>query len=205
MHIDCIATPNPDALKFDLGYDVTGSLQSLSVSPADLQVFPDGEPVALLANRLFAIQGVCSVLFGPDFITVVKDPNVEWKEVEELLLQVMQEELQMARRERRALAQISQESMATLIASKFDQKEAGVVERILQLLEERVAPHVRADGGDVQFRGFRDGVVWLSLVGACTSCSSSTVTVRFMIRNLLMHYIDEVKDIKAIEQGEQVP
>ncbi|EKX49478.1 hypothetical protein GUITHDRAFT_136139 [Guillardia theta CCMP2712] len=187
LHIDCIATPNPDALKFDVGHDVTGSLQSLSISHGDLHMFQQDQHLAHIATQLFAVKGVRTLLFGPDFITVVKDPETEWAETEELLMQILQEELNAARQDCRPLAKISQESINQLIASKFDQSQ------ILELLEEKVAPHVRADGGDVQFRGFKDGVVWLSLVGACTSCSSSTVTVRFMIRNLLMHYMDEVR------------
>jgi len=84
------------------------------------------------------------------------------------------------------------------------EKDGHVVEKIVELLEERVVPNVQADGGDVQFRGFADGVVWISLVGACASCSSSTVTVRFMIRNLLTHYIDEVTDVRSIGEDEEV-
>lgn len=84
------------------------------------------------------------------------------------------------------------------------QKDGHVVEQIIDLLEERVVPNVQADGGDVQFRGFADGVVWISLVGACASCSSSNITVRFMIRNLLMHCIDEVTDVRAVGEDDEV-
>lgn len=84
------------------------------------------------------------------------------------------------------------------------QKDGHVVEQIVELLEEKVVPNVQADGGDVQFRGFADGVVWISLVGACASCSSSTITVRFMIRNLLTHCIDEVKDVRSIGEDDEV-
>jgi Fe-S cluster biogenesis protein NfuA len=84
------------------------------------------------------------------------------------------------------------------------ERDGEVVERIIELLEEKVIPNVQADGGDVIFRGFADGVVYVSMVGACASCSSSTVTVRFMMKNLLTHYIEEVKDVRSIGEDEDL-
>ena len=68
----------------------------------------------------------------------------------------------------------------------------------------QVVPNVQADGGDVEFRGFSDGVVWISMVGSCASCASSTVTVRFMIKNLLTHYVEGVTDVRAIGEDEDL-
>jgi Fe-S cluster biogenesis protein NfuA len=84
------------------------------------------------------------------------------------------------------------------------ERDGEVVERIIELLEEKVIPNVQADGGDVIFRGFADGVVYVSMVGACASCSSSTVTVRFMMKNLLTHYIEEVNDVRSIGEDEDL-
>ena len=81
----------------------------------------------------------------------------------------------------------------------YEPKDEATVATIKELLEERVRPAVANDGGDITFRGFRDGVVFLSMRGACAGCPSSTATLRMGIENLMRHFLPEVQEVRAIE------
>ena len=81
----------------------------------------------------------------------------------------------------------------------FDAKDAETVEAIKEFIETRVRPAVAGDGGDIIFKGFRDGVVYLKMKGACSGCPSSTATLRHGIENLLRHFLPEVQAIEQFE------
>jgi Fe-S cluster biogenesis protein NfuA len=81
----------------------------------------------------------------------------------------------------------------------FDAKDAETVEAIKELIETRVRPAVAGDGGDIIFKGFRDGVVYLKMKGACSGCPSSTATLRNGIQNLLKHFLPDVQTVEQIE------
>jgi len=81
----------------------------------------------------------------------------------------------------------------------FDAGDEGLVITIKELLETRVRPAVAQDGGDITFRGFRDGVVFLNMRGSCAGCPSSTATLKHGIENLLRHFVPEVEAVEAME------
>lgn len=87
------------------------------------------------------------------------------------------------------------------LAIKDDDDE--VVAMIKELLETRVRPAIQDDGGDIEYRGFHDGIVLLKLRGACRTCDSSTVTLKNGIESMLMHYIEEVKGIEQVLDEEE--
>ena len=79
----------------------------------------------------------------------------------------------------------------------YDPKDQTIVDTIKELLQTRVRPAVAQDGGDITFSGFRDGVVYLHMRGACSGCPSSTATLRHGIENLLRHFCPEVQEVRA--------
>ncbi|KAJ1479319.1 hypothetical protein T484DRAFT_1814732 [Baffinella frigidus] len=197
VNVDVIQTPNPDALKFVPGGEVTGSLRSVAVRAKDLESGGEVEEgLARVARALLAVDGVASLLFGFDFVTVEKTAEVDWDGLEEAICAVLQKEAALARADDRAMVPVA--------GGDSTAGGCGIEVRVREVLEEKVLPNVQADGGDVIFRGFENGVVWLSMVGACSSCPSSTITLKFMIRNLLIHEIDEVTDVRALGQDENM-
>lgn len=72
---------------------------------------------------------------------------------------------------------------------EYDENDSEVVGMIKELLETRIRPAIQEDGGDIEFRGFEDGQVFLKLRGACRTCDSSTVTLKSGIESMLMHYV----------------
>jgi Fe-S cluster biogenesis protein NfuA len=80
----------------------------------------------------------------------------------------------------------------------FDDADAATVATIKELIETRVRPAVANDGGDITFRGFKDGVVYLNMKGACSGCPSSTATLRHGIQNLLRHFVPDVTEVRPM-------
>src|SRR5580692_9165009 len=172
MFIQTEATPNPATLKFLPGQTVleTGTLDLREAEQASQSP---------LAERLFSVPGVSGVFFGSDFISVTKNDG-EWQQLKPMILGAIMEHYM---------------SGAPLLAAGgaepsdgdefFDAADAETVATIKELIETRVRPAVANDGGDITFRGFKDGVVFLNMKGACSGCPSSTATLRHGIQNLL--------------------
>lgn len=181
MFIETAATPNPSTLKFLPGKPV------LSTGTAD---YRDRTAAAEspLAQRLFEIDGVRGVFLGSDFITVTKG-ETEWQHLKPAIFGAIMEHYM---------------SGAPAVASNdeagadFDPSDAETVATIKELIDSRVRPAVANDGGDITFSGFRDGVVFLHMRGACSGCPSSTATLRNGIENLLKHYCPDVQEVRAV-------
>jgi Fe-S cluster biogenesis protein NfuA len=185
MFIQTEATPNPVTLKFLPGRPV------LPEGPLDI---PDAAEAGKspLAERLFAIPGVSGVFLGNDFITVTKQ-DAEWQQIKPAILGAIMEHFMSGMP---ILNQAAAESAAP--DEFFDEKDAETVSTIKELLETRVRPAVANDGGDITFRGFKDGVVFLHMKGACSGCPSSTATLRHGIQNLLCHFLPDVVEVRPV-------
>ncbi|GLR66548.1 iron transporter [Acidocella aquatica] len=180
MFIETEGTPNPATLKFLPGREILGELT------AD---FADADAALLspLADALFGLPGVARVFLGGDFVTVTKTADAEWVALKPQVLGLLMEHLLNNR-------PIVNEH-AQLLAEDVDPADAEIVAQIKELLDTRVRPAVAGDGGDIIFRGFRDGVVSLKMQGSCAGCPSSTATLKHGIENMLKHYIPEVLSV----------
>jgi Fe-S cluster biogenesis protein NfuA len=183
MFIQTEQTPNPATLKFLPGREV------MTAGTAD---FPAAETAARspLASALFGVEGVRGVFFGSDFVTVTKGDDRDWQLLKPAILAVIMEHFTSG-----------QPLFAAGAAgeAQADGDEGEIVAQIKELLETRVRPAVAQDGGDIVFRSFEDGVVFLHLQGSCSGCPSSTATLKAGIENLLRHYIPEVREVRAAQ------
>jgi Fe-S cluster biogenesis protein NfuA len=184
MFIQTEPTPNPATLKFLPGRDVLpyGTLDMRS--RADASESPLGE-------RLFDVPGVTGVFFGADFISVTKAEATDWQHVKPAVLGVIMEHFM-------ADAPVVSAGRRAEDDEFFEEKDAETVEIIKDLIETRVRPAVANDGGDITFRGFKDGIVYLAMKGACSGCPSSTATLRHGIQNLLRHFVPEVNEVRPV-------
>jgi Fe-S cluster biogenesis protein NfuA len=183
MFIQTEATPNPQTLKFIPGKPV------LEDGTADFRGKSDAD-ASPLARRLFDIEGVSGVFLGSDFISVTKTDS-EWQHLKPMILGAIMEHYMSG-------ASVVDADGANDAEGSFDPKDADVVATIKELLETRVRPAVAQDGGDITFAGFRDGIVYLHMRGACSGCPSSTATLRHGIENLLRHFCPEVEEVQAV-------
>lgn len=180
MFIETEGTPNPATLKFLPGREILGN-KTADFADADAAL------ISPLADALFGIQGVARVFLGSDFVTVTKTGEVEWQALRPQILGLLMEHFVNNRPVLREDAAVEAEDV--------DPADAEIVAQIKDLLDERIRPAVASDGGDIIFRGFRDGVVSLKMMGACSGCPSSTATLKHGIENMLKHYVPEVKSV----------
>ena len=189
MFIQTEATPNPATLKFIPGQIVHDgdALEFLTPESA--------EGASPLALRLFGVQGVSSVFFGYDFITITKDAG-EWQHIKPALLGAIMEHFMTGQP---VVTAINGASMSSDDEEFFEEGDSQIVDTIKELLDTRVRPAVAQDGGDITFRGFKEGIVYLHMRGACAGCPSSTATLKHGIQNLLRHFIPEVQEVEAMQ------
>ena len=187
MFIQTEATPNPATLKF---------LPGRPVLPEGTLDMPDAEHAAQspLAERLFGIDGVAGVFLGSDFITVTKR-DAEWQQIKPAILGAIMEHFMSGAP---ILNEDEGAAAGPAAAEFFDAEDAETVATIKELIETRVRPAVANDGGDITFRGFRDGVVFLHMKGSCSGCPSSTATLKHGIQNLLRHYLPDVVEVRPV-------
>jgi len=184
MFIQTEATPNPATVKFLPGRIV------LAEGTLDLRDRSEAAK-SPLAERLFDVPGVVGVFFGTDFIAVTKDSG-EWQHLKPAILGAIMEHFMSG-------APLLAEDAAEEADEEFyDAADSETVATIKELIETRVRPAVANDGGDITFKGFRDGVVFLSMKGACSGCPSSTATLQHGIQNLLRHFVPDVTEVRPI-------
>jgi len=145
-----------------------------------------------LASRLLSVDGVSSIFYGSDFITVTKAGDMNWAhikpEVFSLITEAVTSGEQLVTTAERGAGDGPPVEADTLAA---DDEDDEVVAMIKELLETRIRPAIQEDGGDIEFRGFENGMVNLKLRGACRTCDSSTVTLKNGIESMLMHYVSQ--------------
>lgn len=189
MFIQTEATPNPATLKFLPGKVV---LEAGTADFRDAEVAGGTSP---LAGKLFAVPGVTGVFFGYDFITITKEDGPDWQHLKPAILGTIMEHFMSGAP---VMAANDVASHAETDGEFFDDADVEIVDTIKELLETRVRPAVAQDGGDITFRGYENGTVYLHMKGACSGCPSSTATLKHGIQNLLRHFVPEVQHVEAI-------
>jgi len=182
MFIQTEPTPNPSTLKFLPGRDVMG------MGTADF-LTAEGSKSSPLASRLFGVDGVASVFLGGDFITVGKAGDSDWGVLKPQILAAIMEHYASGQ-------PVMLEGAGPAGSTEAD---SDIVKQIKELLDTRVRPAVAQDGGDIIFRSFDDGIVYLHLQGSCAGCPSSTATLKHGIENMLKYYVPEVVAVQAVE------
>ena len=189
MFIQTEATPNPATLKFIPGRTVldTGTMEFSN---------RDAATRSPLAARLFGVPGVSSVFYGYDFVTVTKADG-DWQHLKPAILGAIMEHY-MSGAPLLAGGTVTDDIDADDEDEFFDEADAETVDMIKDLIETRVRPAVANDGGDITFRGFKDGIVYLNMKGSCAGCPSSTATLQHGIQNLLKHFVPDVVEVRPM-------
>jgi Fe-S cluster biogenesis protein NfuA len=191
MFIQTEATPNPATLKFLPGKEV------LAAGTADFRDAESAAAASPLAGKLFSIPGVTGVFFGYDFVTVTKDDGPDWQHMKPAILGAIMEHFMSGAPVMASGGQAAADR-ADEAGEFYDKADQEIVVTIKELLETRVRPAVAQDGGDITFRGFENGTVFLHMKGACAGCPSSTATLKHGIQNLLRHFVPEVQQVEQI-------
>ena len=184
MFIQTEPTPNPATLKFIPGRPVleSGTLHMATREAAEQSP---------LAQKLFDLPNIGGVFFGSDFISVTKTGG-EWQQIKPAVLGAIMEHYMSG------APLLADEGQGAASDEFFDEKDEETVTLIKDLLETRVRPAVASDGGDITFKGYKEGVVFLHMQGACSGCPSSTATLKHGIQNLLRHFVPEVTEVRPV-------
>ncbi|MEM8986087.1 MAG: NifU family protein [Pseudomonadota bacterium] len=194
MFIQTEDTPNPATLKFLPGRDVLGDARPREFPNLELA---EASP---LAARIFTVDGVKSVFLGADFVTVTKWEEVDWAAMKAPVLAAIMDHFVSGAPVLADAAAGEAPADGATGAADYEGEDAEIVEQILELLDTRVRPAVAQDGGDIIFHRYEpgDGIVFLTMRGACAGCPSSTMTLKAGIENMLKHYIPEVTRVEAV-------
>jgi len=191
MLIETETTPNPATIKFLPGRTVMEAGTRDFATPEEAEASP-------LANALFGLGDVTGVFFGRDFISVTAAPGVEWQglkpDVLGLLLDHFSANMPLFRPG--SAGEIAVPAAEEMFAE--DPEDADIIVQIKDLIETRIRPAVANDGGDIVYRGFDKGKVYLQMQGACSGCPSSSATLKNGIEQLLKYYVPEVTEVRAI-------
>ncbi|MBU7579944.1 MAG: NifU family protein [Porphyrobacter sp.] len=192
MFIETETTPNPAALKFLPGQTVMAAGSREFATPESAEASP-------LASAIFDTGEVVNVFFGADFISVTAAPGADWSALRPQVIAILLDHFVSE-----APLFVASSGNGIAVPPPEDDmvieerpEDAEVIAAINELLETRVRPAVAGDGGDIAYRGFRDGVVYLTLQGSCSGCPSSTATLKHGIEGLLKHYVPEVTEVRA--------
>ncbi|AEG48742.1 Scaffold protein Nfu/NifU [Sphingobium chlorophenolicum L-1] len=190
MLIETEATPNPATVKFLPGRVVMGMGTRDFATPEEAEASP-------LADALFGLGDVTGVFFGGDFISVTIAPGAQWSDVKPDILSILLEHFSV---NMPLFAPGSAGDIFVPEEEEFadDPEDAEIVSQIRELIDTRVRPAVANDGGDIVYRGFDKGTVYLRMQGACSGCPSSTATLKNGIEQLLKHYVPEVTEVRAV-------
>jgi Fe-S cluster biogenesis protein NfuA len=193
MMIETESTPNPATMKF---------LPGRAVMPTGTRDFPDAEAAEAspLAKALFENGDVTGVLFGQDFVSVTIAPGVPWSDAKPDIVTIILEHFVTEQP-----LFVGGDASGIQVPGSDDvlevaeaEEDADIVIQIRDLIETRVRPAVANDGGDIVYRGFSEGIVYLQMQGACSGCPSSSATLKNGIESLLKHYVPEVSEVRAV-------
>lgn len=188
MFIETERTPNPATLMFRPGRNVTEGETADFATPEAAEASP-------LAAALFSLGDVERVFFAGDFISVTKaEGSAEWADLKTQVLGVLVDHFSSGAP--LYTAAFGGQASGPVIAD--DPEDAEIVTQIIELIDTRIRPQVAGDGGDIVYRGFNKGTVFLEMQGACSGCPSSTATLKMGIESLLKYYVPEVTDVRAI-------
>ena len=189
MFVQVEPTPNPATLKF---------LPGKTVMSQGTQFYQDETSAgnSMLAQKLFQINGVESVFYGQDFITISKNETSNWTLLKPAIMGAIIEQFTT----NNPLIEEPQ-FKKTYVEDKHSIKssDSDVVKKIKELLDTKIRPAVAMDGGDIIFNEYVDGWIWLEMQGACQGCPSSTATLKSGIENMMKHYIPEVRGVRSTE------
>ena len=183
MLVETVETPNPNSLKFIPNMTVS------EIGPVEIFKDKKEDKKIPLANNILAIEGVTSIFFGDDFISVNKTGPVKWDDLKSGIISEIND--------------FYSKGNTVVLKKKLEnndqqKEESEVVTKIKEVLESKIRPAVARDGGDIKFKSFNDGIVTVELQGSCSGCPSSTVTLKRGVENMLKHYVPEVNSVESI-------
>ena len=183
MFVQTQTTPNPNSLKFLPGKVVSNS--------GSYEITEKNSVNNDLIRNVLSINGVTGIFLGSDFISVNKQQDINWEDIKHIVISLINEYYQSGKKF------VIDKDIGT---TKSDENLIDIERQIIKILDTKIKPAVAKDGGNIKFKGFKDGIVKVELQGSCSGCPSSIMTLKQGIQNLLCHYIPDVKEVIAVQE-----
>ncbi len=182
-------TPNPEALKY-----VTNRLLYKGIADfKDKDITAEWSP---MANSLMELPYVKSVYFNNNYVTITKEFNYEWQDI---MLKIKEFVKDFVERDgvvvKEGYAEFAASQEAANSASQFSGEDGEIARKIKELIDTYVKPAVEGDGGNIEFKAYEKGVVYVQMQGSCSGCPSSTVTLKSGIEGMLKRMVPEVTEV----------
>ena len=173
-------TPNPESKKFVFDFDIVKS------GSKEIKSIEDCKEIRF-AEKLFEQVSPELIYIDSNFVTIKKKSSQDWNEIKENILKILSEEVNA--------------DFKTLSFEKSLEFKDEISQRIEEVLNDKIRPAVAMDGGDIQLKSYKDGVVEVMLKGSCAGCPSSTVTLKQGVERMIKHYVPEVNSVIAVNIG----
>ena len=182
VQLSASPTPNPNAVKFlpNMHFFESGTVEFQK----DSEFLSESE----LAKELFKIEGLDIIMIGFNFISVTKSQSAEWETLLEKIRDTIVGHLENDR-------PVINLKFVEEIKNKKNENASAIEIKIKKILDDEIRPAIAMDGGDVELRRYENGIVTLHLQGACSTCPSSTMTLKMGIENRLKSEIPEIVEV----------
>ena len=179
MFVQTEITPNPNSLKFLPGKIVSNS--------GSFEITKKDNVKNELIRNLMSINGVEGIFLSKEFISINKYDEFNWDDIKHIAISLINDFY-------------SEDKKFVIDKNPFEENDdlSEIEKKIVKILDQKIRPAVAKDGGDIKFKEFKDGIVKVQLQGSCSGCPSSTMTLKQGVKNLLCHYLPEVKEVEAI-------
>ena len=179
MFVQTEATPNPNSLKFLPGKTVSNG--------GSFEITKKDDVKNELIKNLMSVTGVEGIFLSKEFISINKYNDASWDEIKHIVISLIND-----------FYSDGKEFVINKSPFEIDENFGEIEKKIVKILNDKIRPAVARDGGDIKFKEFKNGVVMVQLQGSCSGCPSSTMTLKQGVKNLLCHYLPEVKEVIAI-------
>ncbi len=182
-------TPNPEALKYVAN-------RMLYRGIADFKEADLAAAWSPMANSLMQLPYVKSVYFNNNYVTITKEFNYEWSDImlkiKEFIKSYIEQNGEIVKE---GFAEYAASLQAAEVAGQFTGEDGEIARKIKELIDTYVKPAVEGDGGNIEFKSYDKGRVYVQMQGSCSGCPSSTVTLKSGIEGMLKRMVPEVTEV----------
>lgn len=175
MIIEIQTTPDENVINFFPPSPILGAGKAEFADAKSLRKSP-------LAEHIFDIGDIVSIFITSELISVTKSPNGDWNILKPQIMAEIMDYI----------------STGEAAVSETQETDSDVISQIKGLLNARIRPAVKQDGGDIEFKDFKDGIVYVEMQGSCKGCPYAMVTLKDGVEKILKTYIPEVKEVRNI-------
>jgi Fe-S cluster biogenesis protein NfuA len=190
MFIQTEAMPDQSRMKFYPGE---------TVMPSGMAEFLDEEAAETspLATRIFGVDGVDAVILYDEFVTVAKEIDFDWQLLKPMILGAIMDHYTSGDAVVLGIDAFAGEEEFEYPYEDAEE-DSDTIDQIKELMSSRIKPAAEQMGGDVVYKGYKDGNVYVEFVGP-------TAALLGGMTNVMSHYVPEIKAVRDYKDAVPKP